>query len=369
MKKFDALGKAAFAVLCLFSLYGCKDKDIEKSEYNFQRNIADLNQVEVLGKKIFFDANLSSPAGVSCATCHAQANGFSDLTHRGFSEGAVTGSFVNRNAPSIGYLQFCPPRYYNTDDSTYIGGFFLDGRVNTFEEQAIAPMLNHLEMNNSSAAEIVSKISKADYAQLFKSTFGQNIFNDTSAALNGALKAIASFERSYQLSPFTSKYDYYLQGTVQLTAQEMHGLQLFNDTAKAKCINCHPSGKDNDYGEALFTDFSYDNIGLPHNPASPSSAPDLGLGGTLGAPAEYGRFKVPSLRNVAISAPYFHNGYFNTLEDAIRFYSERDLPGKYPAPEVPQTVNHEELGNLQLTNEEITDIAAFLRTLTDGYHP
>lgn len=367
IKKIHFIVFAVLALPVALSLDSCNEKNVEEAKYDFEHNYADLNQAQLLGKKIFFDKNLSSPAGVSCAGCHAPQNGFSDPLHRAFSEGAVAGSFINRNAPSLAYLAFSPVRYYNSDDSTYIGGLFVDGRVNSFEEQAMKPLLNHLEMNNASAAEIVEKLKNADYASLFKRTYGSNIFEDTSAAIQAAMYALGAFQRSEQVSPFTSKYDYYLAGEVSLSEQEMRGLQLFNDTAKGNCAACHPSTEDEDAGVVLFTDFSYDNIGLPPNPASVGPMPDLGLGAIVGSPAENGKFKVPSLRNVEVSAPYFHNGVFNTLEEAVRFYSERDVPGKYPAPEVAQNENMDELGNLQLTQQEIDDIVAFLKTLTDGY--
>ncbi|MFN8287888.1 MAG: cytochrome c peroxidase [Chitinophagales bacterium] len=353
--------------VAVMALNSCKEKNIEEVKYDFEHNYADLNQAQLIGKKIFFDTRLSNPAGLSCAGCHAPQNGFSDVGNRPFSEGAVTGSFINRNASSLAYLSFVPARFYNSDDSTYVGGLFMDGRVNSFEEQAIKPLLNHLEMNAGSGAEIVEKIKNSDYASLFKRTYGATIFEDTTAALQAALQSLAAFERSEQLSPFSSKYDLYLAGEVNLTEQEMRGLKLFNDTAKAKCANCHPSTEDEDAGVVLFTDFTYDNIGLPPNPNSPVAGPDLGLGAVVGSAAENGKFRVPTLRNVEVSAPYFHNGVFNTLEDAVRFYSERDIPGKYPAPEVGQNVNMDELGNLQLTQQDIDDIVAFLKTLTDGY--
>ena len=368
LKKFNnnflVIVVTAFVVLALTQ---CSKRDNETTIYDFEHNLADLNQIQIIGKKIFFDKNLSAPAGQSCASCHNPTTGFSDPQLKTFSEGVVPGSFTNRNAPPLAYLSFSPVRYFDDVDSTFVGGLFLDGRVNTLEEQVRFPLLNHLEMNNSSIAEIVSKVSQANYASLFKNTFGKNIFADTTAAFDAISKAVAEFERSEQVSPFSSKYDAYLAGETTLTAQELHGLQLFNDTAKGKCANCHPSDDDNDFGAALFTDFTYDNIGLPHNPNATSVQPDLGLGAIVNNPSMNGQFKVPSLRNVAVSAPYFHNGYFDNLNDAVRFYSERDVPGKFPVPEVNQNVNKDELGNLNLTPQEIDDIVAFLKTLTDGY--
>lgn len=346
-------------------LLSCKKEQIEMPP-DTEHDYRGLSAMEKLGKKIFFDKDLSSPGGQSCASCHHFTAGFSDPSHQPFSKGALGSTYLgNRNAPGITYLKFAPPLYYNATDQTYVGGFFWDGRVNSLETQALKPLLNPIEMNNKSVTEIIGKLRRAEYASMFYDIYGPSVFDDSTVAIQFAASAISAYERSAQVSAFTSKFDYYLKGEALLSAQELRGLRLFNDTAKGNCAACHPSTADN--GPALFTDFSYDNLGVPHHPASPQTAPDLGLGGFLNDTANSGRFKVPSLRNVAVTAPYFHNGYFNTLEDVIRFYSDRDLPGKYPLPEVMQHVNHEELGDLDLSEQDVADIAAFLRTLTDGY--
>jgi len=327
-----------------------------------------------LGELIFNDKNLSNPIGQSCSSCHSPSTGFSDLNHSVVSEGAVAGRFVNRNAPNIAYAVFAPPLHFDNVDSTYVGGFFLDGRVNTLQEQAMKPFLNPLEMNNSSVQMLVSKIRSAEYYSLYKKVYGDN--GEMNTVFQNITDAIAAFEKSPDLSPFTSKFDFYLKGKASFTAQELRGYQLFN--GKAKCANCHITEPDDETGKILFTDFTYDNIGVPKNPANPfysispdfnprgKDAVDYGLGGFLNDSSNYGKFKVPTLRNAAISAPYFHNGYFNTLEEVVHFYNKRDREN-FGSPEVPATVNHEELGNLQLTKQEEADIVAFMKTLTDGY--
>jgi cytochrome c peroxidase len=331
-----------------------------------EHNYSGLSAMEKVGKKIFFDKNLSQPIGQSCASCHNFTTGFADPGHLAFSQGALGGQYLgSRSAPSVAYLKYAPALYYNTTDSTYVGGFFWDGRANSLEQQAIKPMLNPIEMNNSSITQIVSKLRSADYSSLFTEIYGESVFDDTTVAIQFAASAIAAYERSAQVNPFNSKYDLYLKGKALLTSQELRGLQLFNDSTKGNCAACHPSNSDN--GPALFTDFTYDNLGVPHNPLSPQSAPDYGLGGFLNDAAHNGRFKVPTLRNVAVTAPYFHNGYFQTLEEVVAFYSDRDSVGLYPQPEVSLHVNHGELGDLHLTKQDVSDIAAFLRTLTDGY--
>jgi len=333
-----------------------------------------------LGQKIFFDQNLSNPSGQSCATCHAASTGFSDPNHALVSGGIVTGLFGNRNAPSIGYSQYAPPLHYSADDDTYIGGFFYDGRVNTLEEQAKKPFLNHLEMNDTSIAMLIGKLKQAEYFDSFTQLFGSTGTNDS--LYQAMAVAIAAFERTSTFSPFTSKYDYYLAGQATLTVQEKRGLLLFQDTLKGKCANCHITDPDPVSGKVLFTDFTYDNIGVPKNPNNPfykiplsdnpegANAIDRGLGGFLNKHENDGQFKVPSLRNAAISAPYFHNGFFNSLEELVHWYNIRDsatMAGIFPPPEIDGNVNHEELGKLHLSAQEEADIIAFIKTLTDGY--
>lgn len=329
-----------------------------------------------LGKLLFNDKNLSNPIGQSCSSCHSAATGFSDLAHNIVSEGAVNGLFGNRNAPNIAYGMFAPPLYFDNVDSTYVGGFFLDGRVNTLEEQSQKPFLNPLEMNNSNVHMLINKIKEANYYSVYKQLYGE--LTDENTAFNNIAAAIAAFEKSPDLNSFTSKFDYYLKGQATLTAQELNGLQLFKDTAKGKCANCHIAEPDALSGQVLFTDFTYDNIGVPKNPDNPfyklpagfnplgSNAIDFGLGGFLNDPENHGKFKVPTLRNAAISAPYTHNGFFNTLEEVVHFYNKRDV-AVFPAAEISTTVNHDELGNLHLTTQEEKDIVAFIKTLTDGF--
>lgn len=331
---------------------------------------------EELGKQIFFDQKLSNPVGQSCGSCHSKNSGFSDPDHPIVSEGAVAHLFGSRNAPSIAYMVFSPIRQYNYDDSTYVGGFFLDGRANTLQDQARQPFFNKVEMNLTDVKMLADKIKSAPYYKDLVLVYGEH--NSDQQILDLVVDALAAYERSSDLSPFTSKYDYYLKGEALLSAQELRGLTLFTDTLKGKCANCHITDADENAGQALFTDFSYDNIGIPKNPLNPfytmSSAYnpagaayiDLGLGGPLNRPEENGKFKVPTLRNIAITAPYFHNGVYNTLEEVVHFYNKRDVD-VFPDPEVKQTVNKDELGDLKLSDQEEKDLVAFLKTLTDGY--
>ena len=331
-----------------------------------------------LGKDIFTDKNLSNPTGQSCSSCHAAGTGFSDPNHNIVSPGAVDGLFGNRNAPMAAYTMYNPPFHYSIDDSTYEGGLFLDGRANTLEEQALKPFVNPLEMANSDAGMVFLKLRSASYYGLFVQVYGN--VTDANKALNDMADAIATFERSPELNPFTSKYDYYLAGQASLTEEELAGLQLFSDTLKAKCANCHLLTPDPTSGKVLFTDFTYNNDGVPKNPNNPYySIPtafnalganyiDNGLGSIINDPTLNGNFRVSSLRNVAVSAPYFHNGVFNTLEEVVHFYNVRDVPGSGIAPpEVAANIDTAETGNQHLTAQEEANIVSFLKTLTDGY--
>ena len=331
-------------------------EDVVIYEYDYQ-----LSPIQLLGKKIFFDTNLSNPLGQSCGSCHSQQFAFTDSTHESFSAGALNSLHGNRNTPTIAYSIFSPHLYFDSVEETYIGGLFWDGRANTLAQQAEGPLLNHLEMNNKNTLTIVEKIEKAEYKELFRFVFGKNIFDSPEKAFHSVLEAIEEYEESKEVNPFTSKYDYYLAGKVQLTEQELRGLKLFNDSKKGNCAACHPSTPDEITGAVLFTDFTYDNIGVPK---MNNDSIDYGLGLIVNAKSENGKFRVPTLRNVALTAPYFHNGSINTLEDAVRFYNERDS-GKFGKPECSENLNTEELGNLKLNEEEINDIVAFLNTLTD----
>jgi cytochrome c peroxidase len=333
-----------------------------------------------LGQSLFSDKGLSNPAGQSCSSCHASATAFSDLNHNAISEGAVDGLFGNRNAPSIVYSMFTPsPLRYSSSDESYMGGQFMDGRVNTLTEQAQKPFLNPLEMGNPNVASVVSKLQNASYFSLYKQVYGD--ITDVESAFNNMADAIAAFESSDGFSNrFTSKFDYYLKGQASLTAQELNGLQLFNDTLKGKCANCHLSSVDDVSGKVLFTDFTYTNDGVPKNPANPfytistafnaagTNYIDNGLGGFLNNAAFNGMFKVPTLRNITLTAPYFHNGSFATLEEVVHFYNVRDVAGSgFASPEVAANMDTVETGNLKLTAQEEANIVAFMKTLTDGY--
>ena len=275
-------------------------------------------------------------------------------------------------------------------EGQYKGGLFWDGRANTLEDQAKQPFLNPLEMHNPNQTTVVAAVRHASYAGLFQEVFGAGSLRNTDKAFEFVAQALAAYMDSPEVSPFTSKYDYWLRGEAEFTEAEAHGYELFMDTAPgpghAKCVNCHTP--------PYFTNFGHQNLGTPRNPdlpyyqLPPSLNPDgadyidRGIGDylrSIGVPEEQaakedGKFKIPSLRNCAVTAPYTHNGYHETLRELVVFNNTRDLPdADYPPAEVPETVHRHPmampgtLGRLGLTDGDIDDIVAFLMTLTDGY--
>ncbi|MEQ1636041.1 MAG: cytochrome c peroxidase [Methylococcales bacterium] len=351
---------------------------------------------EYLGKLIFFDTNLSTPAGQSCGSCHDPSFAFTEPDQGSpTSEGVIAGRFGNRNAPTALYAKFSPVFHYDEAIGGYVGGQFLDGRAESLEEQAKGPFLNPLEMANPDKAAVVKKLKRTQYKYLFYLVYGWDTFFSVDKAYNRMVDAIAAFERTQEFSTFSSKYDAYLAGNAELSPLEMQGLQIFEAPDKGNCAACHTSRTAADGTPPLFTDFTYDNLGVPRNPANrfydndPEFNPagwdfvDKGLGGALGADDQNGKFKVPTLRNLSRSAPYFHNGYFTSLRGVVDFYNTRDVKPAcqdsftdetqadenycWPVPEISEHVNHAELGNLGLSDDEVDALVAFLQTLEDGY--
>lgn len=358
---------------------------------------AALTSAAKLGELIFNDAALSASGALSCAGCHVRAQGFADgvVVNRG---GAGMDRSGLRNTPSLTYLDLTPAFFFD-DGGTPVGGFNRDGRARSLIEQARRPFLAAHEMANASPAAVIAKLQAAPYAGDFKAVFGADIFDRGEQAMERALFALGSYQREDpDFHSYSSKYDAFLAGTTPLTASELRGLALFNNPQKGNCAACHVSSRGSDGSPPLFTDFTYDNIGVPRNadiPAnSDSSYFDLGLCGPERSDLAdrgdlCGGFKVPSLRNVDITAPYFHNGRFATLEETLRFYVRRDthpeewyprdadgtvhkfddLPPAYRAnvntSEAPY--NRRPGDDPALSETEIADVVAFLKTLTDGY--
>lgn len=372
--------------------------------------------VQQLGEALYFDQNLSLNSNQSCASCHDPDFGFVDpvnvLTLSPVSAGSVSGLFGGLNAPSAAYAAFSPFFHWNGVDGLFVGGQFWNGRANTLAEQAAGPFLNPVEMAMPDKWSVVDRLRVSatsggpDYTTMFADVYGLDLdaiapYVDGATAPPGVLevydrmaKAIAEFEKTELFTKFDSKFDYYLAGMVQLSKQEDKGLKLFN--AQGKCALCHlptptlaPDGVS--LIPPLFTDFTYDNLGVPQNVLIPGQPINAGLGARTDiasidpAGLQIGKHKVMTLRNIALTPPYAHNGVFATLEHIVHFYNTRDAlppcvnpadntnPGFgltcWPAPEVPQNVNQAELGNLRLTAAQEADIVAFLNTLSDGWGP
>jgi len=360
---------------------------------------ATLSAQASLGEKIFKDTSLSASGKQACASCHAAEAGHSAANDLAVQLGGPMLDLQgHRSSPSIRYLSSNTAFHFD-DEGTPTGGFFWDGRATSLQDQAGRPFLSDVEMANGSVAEVIDRLSRAAYADEFKQVFGADIFSRPQDAFARMTLALQQFQREDPaFRPFSSKYDEFLRGKLSLTDQELRGLALFNNPAKGNCAACHPSAKGSDGSHPLFTDFSYDNLGVPRNDELAQNADpvffDLGLcareGGDMAARTDLcGAFKVPSLRNVALRHVFFHNGRFKTLKDTLTFYVQRDThPEKfYPLnpdgtvkkfddlpPQYQANVNTSEAPyNRQpgdapaLSDAEIDDVIAFLKTLNDGY--
>ena len=337
-----------------------------------------------LGAKMFADPGLSRPTGQTCQDCHAPQFAFRDPEgEHSTSTGAIAGRFGPRNAPTLLYARFVGPLHLDATAGGWRGGLFWDGRAGSFEEQVAFPLLNPLEMNNPDKASVVEAVRHATYADDLREAFGPTALDDVDAGFAHVAEALAAFERTPTFAPFSSKYDRYLAGQAELTASEQRGLAVFEDPARGHCAGCHPSRPGPDGSPPLFTDFGYANLGIPKYANSmflrqpPELNPDgdgyidHGLMATVGDPLQDGKFRTPTLRNIARTAPYGHNGYFANLPYLIDFLNTRDgiatdpAIGAWAGPEVPATVDREHVGHLGLTADDEAALVAFLTTLTD----
>jgi cytochrome c peroxidase len=415
--------QAACVLLAAAAIAACSDREpIAPGRSRLQTEapqaVNPVNQA-ALGKAIFFDVTLSANGNQSCASCHAPEVGWtgpiSAVNAAGaVYEGSIAGRFGNRKPPSSAYATLSPVFHLALDkrDALFVGGNFWDGRATGEElgspaaEQALGPFLNPLEQALGAPADVVNRVCAGPYAALFQDVWGSNICQNVAAAYNAVGLSVAAFEGSAESNAFTSKFDAFRAGTAVLTREERLGLNLFR--GKGKCAACHTLDAGPD-GAALFTDFTFDNLGIPRNPENPfydmaafnpagDAWIDQGLGEFLMTRAEYqalaegnrGKHKVPTLRNVDLRPDesfvkaYGHNGYFKTLEGIVHFYNTRDTKPAcsgalteaealaadcWPAAEVAANVNTAELGNLHLTHAQERAIVAFLRTLSDGYQP
>ena len=338
-----------------------------------------------LGRALFFDARLSASGRQACASCHDPAGAFgpanADAVQQGGSDLRQPGL---RAVPSIKYLQAVPAfseHFFDSEDDADesvdngpTGGLTWDGRVDRGQSQARSPLLSPFEMANAGPDAVARRVLEAGYGQDLRAIFGAPIIDDRGAVFDAVLKAFEVFEQDWRtFYPYSSKYDAYLAGQARLAPAERRGLELFDDPAKGNCAGCHISERGNDGTPPQFTDFGLIALGLPRNPAIPANADpayfDLGLCGPLRtdlrAHADYcGRFRTPSLRNVALRRTFFHNGVVQELRKAVAFYATRDTNPERWYPRNPDGSVHkfDDLPPQYLEN--LSDEPPF-----DGRHP
>ena len=417
-----------------------------------------FQEVILLGKVIFYDKELSVRRNETCAFCHMPETGFSgpvsalNLTTVAYP-GSIRTRFSARRPQAHTYANYAPVLHYNPLQGDLVGGNFWDMRAtglrlnSPLAEQAQGPPLDPREIGLIDPACMVYRMSLRPYRSMAERLWGAQAFAvhwpaDAEAvcdrpapaphtdplplhlravdrgiaqtSFDRIAGAIAAFETSPEVNPFSAKYDYVMAGKAEFTPEEKAGYELFRSKA-THCNECHRDGGPGE--EPLFTDFTASNLGLPANPALPfykeispdkfgfTANPegtkylDLGVGGFLSSPLNpnrdwvamaksfLGKYKTPTLRNVdkrpnaGFVKAYMHNGYLKSLKEVVHFYNTRDAlpkckPGGagekvtcWPAPENPDTVNRKQLGDLKLSDKQEGLIVAFLKTLTDGYSP
>lgn len=398
---------------------------------------APLSAVARLGRQIFYDTSLSASGKQSCASCHSPQHAYGPPNNLEVQLGGPHMSDAGyRPPPSLAYLYRQAPFSIGPDqndmDAAPVtlqqlaasaatvqraaktagvapaapamvpqGGLFWDGRASTLQDQAIGPMLNPVEMANASVADVARKLAVGKYLDQFKKLFGDSIANRPDLLVDEAMFAVGRYQyEDASFHPFTSKYDYWLQGKARLTSAELRGLHLFNDPDKANCAGCHLSKPTADGLPPLFTDTQYEALGVPrnHNLAINKDPHfyDMGVCGPFRTDStdltQYcGMFLTPTLRNVATRHVFFHNAVYHDLKQVMDFYNLRntnpdkiypgdasgkveeydDLPANYHANvDVADAPFDRKLGDKPaMTEGEIQDIIAFVNTLTDGYHP
>ncbi|WP_024507167.1 cytochrome c peroxidase [Bradyrhizobium sp. ARR65] len=405
----------------------------------------ELSAVAQLGRKMFFDPSLSSSGQLACASCHSPAAAYGPPNDLAVQLGGPDLKRPGiRAVPSLRYLEHTPnfsigPNQEMADNDPVPldtsapalptpagnvkvasvakatadaaaraaaeanvpqGGLDRDGRADTFQTQALGPLLDPNEMDNRSAPEVLERLQRAAYADDIKKLFGANIFSQPGLALDEAMFALARFQAEEpSFHPYDSKYDAYLAGRAELSPAEQRGLRLFEDPLKGNCASCHIDRPSRDgIFRPAFTDYQFEALGVPRNRDLPANRDadfhDLGLCGPMrkdyaSAPSYCGLFKTPTLRNVATRKVFFHNGVFHSLDQVLHFYVERetkpakwypklpngeidrydDLPVQYRANvDVVDAPYDRKQGEAPALNDaEIADVIAFLGTLTDGY--
>ena len=396
--------------------------------------VGPLSAMAQIGRLVFFDASLSSSGKLSCAACHSPEHNYAPpndfpamlggphLTRQGaravpslkylerqpsFSIGPDNDQNENVNLAQLAASSVDAPRVRKTADQASQsaanmvpqGGLFWDGRASTLQDQAMFPIVDHREMDAGSIETVADKLRKAPYAYRMMQLFGPAVFNDPRLALSEALFAVARYQIEDQsFHPYTSKFDYWLEGKARFTPAELRGYTLFNDKAKANCAGCHADEPTADGLPPLLTDHQYEALGVPRNTALTDNQDpayfDLGICGPyrtdMAAETQYcGMFATPTLRNVSTRRVFFHNGVYKTLHQVLDFYDFRDTqPEKiYPRSADGQVPKYDDLPERYRSNVDVADppfdrhagdtpamtpgdeadIIAFLQTLNDGY--
>ena len=388
----------SFFILMIFFI-GCgnssSDEQSNEKEKIKEIKIIVFETKEDLGKSLFFDKNLSKNRTQSCATCHNPKHAFVDKRDNSLmnelkqavSLGDDTKSIGNRNTPTINYATFTPEFH-----STYPirGGMFHDGRANNLEIQAGMPLLNPVEMNMPSKNEVILRIKEnRNYVNAFKKMFNADILNNEENAYSALTSVLASFERSKVFNSFDSKYDLYLEGKYELKEDEKLGKELFFSSKETNCASCHLIDDINKKDKKeTFTSYEYFKLGVPQNTLVHNKRVDLGLekedaidnglfqNKNIDSPYEKGSFKTSTLRNIAVTGPYMHNGVFQKLDTVLKFYEFRRDDNTFKInPETNKPWNNAETKGYTgiyrlglgkgLNQEKIDAIIAFLKLLTD----
>lgn len=282
-----------------------------------------------LGRKLFFDPILSGDSSQSCATCHSPQSSFSD--NQIFSIG-IDGIQGDRNAMPLFNMA------WNWSEK-----FFWDGRSLSLEKQAFEPVTNPIEMHNTWQNAVTHLQNHSTYPNLFNAAFGTPTIDSILVS-----KAIAQFERT--LISSNSRFDQYLSGQISLTPSEINGFNIFMDESRGDCFHCHGNA-----ANPLWTDNDFHNNGLD------GIFSDNGLGQITGNSNDNGKFKTPSLRNLAYTAPYMHDGRFSSLDEVINHYSD----GLVWSPTIDPLMKSVGQGGVQLSPQDKADLKAFLLSLSD----
>jgi cytochrome c peroxidase len=338
-----------------------------------------------LGRALFFDTRLSDPPGQSCASCHDPRWAFAtprEQMQAGITPGAQRDRFGMRNAPTLMYAAFSPEPHYDAARATLVGGLLLDQRAPTLEAQALHPLFNPAEMGNASPQALVARLRAAPYAARIVPLFGARALTDPAQAMHAVSTALAAYQREPEFAPFSSKFDAVRAGMARFNDGEQRGYDVFRDPQRGGCVACHTID-DRGGRPPLFTDFSSHNLGLPANTASPfyrmpppinpagERFVDLGVARDPQRAGMEGRFRVPTLRNVAVTSPYMHNGGFASLGEVVRFYATACLPGnpeRWAPAEVPGRRDCAQIARPNLTGRDIADLVSFMYALTDGWY-